>query len=212
MFSMIWQIIFIGILVVASYFIMKKAYKKALLTMGSMTILFYLVSTKIMAIILMQPLLVDEIEGNATAVVVLGSNNEDDRILKGLSLAQEKELPVIFSGIRDDSVEIIRKFKVISTIMEMNSLTTYENAKNTQFLLEPMKVEKIYLVTSEEHMYRAKTIFEKMNIKVLPVVSRPMDLDIDIMSFAAKIKYFAMNNAIVYEYLALIYYKYMERI
>jgi uncharacterized SAM-binding protein YcdF (DUF218 family) len=212
MFSMIWQIIFIGILVVASYFIMKKAYKKALLTMGSMTILFYLVSTKIMAIILMQPLLVDEIEGNATAVVVLGSNNEDDRILKGLSLAQEKELPVIFSGIRDDSVEIIRKFKVISTIMEMNSLTTYENAKNTQFLLEPMKVEKIYLVTSEEHMYRAKKIFEKMNIKVLPVVSRPMDLDIDIMSFAPKIKYFAMNNAIVYEYLALIYYKYMERI
>lgn len=213
MLIIIWQSLFIGVGVMVSYLIVKKAYRKALICVVGVTVLFYLVSTKFLAMLLIQPLLVENENMEAAVIVVLGSNNEDDRILKGLSFAEEKKIPIIFSGIRDDSVELIKKFKTVSTVFEMNSSTTYENAINTKQILELMKIGKrIYLVTSQEHMYRAEKVFEKMNIHVSPIVSREMNKRVDTSAFLPKIKYFVMNNAIIYEYFALIFYRYTEKI
>lgn len=53
-------------------------------------------------------------------------------------------------------------------LLEEESCNTYENAFNSSKLLKERGVHKIYLVTHAFHMPRAKLLFEKFGMQVIP--------------------------------------------
>ena len=133
----------------------------------------------------------------AEAIIVLGGstyppnyprqwpevNEAGDRVLYGAKLYREKRAPkVILSGGRIEwkdggQAEAIDMRTLMETmgvpfkdiLLEPDSLNTYENARNVKKLLEEEKLEgRFLLVTSAMHMPRAKAIFDKQDINVIP--------------------------------------------
>ena len=66
--------------------------------------------------------------------------------------------------------EILRTMGVPAgvIVMEPRSRNTWENAVETQVLLEEMGAQSVILVTSALHMPRAAAIFHKLEIPILP--------------------------------------------
>lgn len=58
-------------------------------------------------------------------------------------------------------------------IAEGTSLNTFQNAVNTKLILDSIGVSKVLLITSALHMKRAKAIFEKQGIEVVPFSTDP---------------------------------------
>lgn len=115
-----------------------------------------------------------------------GSKNElssisKDRLLKGIMMARENGMPLIFSGgvgvgyeetsEADVALEFVRKFEGIDFIQEKDARTTYENGLEIKKWLEDTDYSKIYLVTSAIHMKRSMKVFDKADINYIPVVS-----------------------------------------
>ncbi|MCM1983616.1 YdcF family protein [Lyngbya confervoides] len=133
----------------------------------------------------------------ASAIVVLGGstypptpprqgpevNEAGDRILYAARLYREGRAPkVILSGGRiawkgGGQAEAIDMQTLMATmgvpteavILEPDSLNTYENARNVRELLQRSGIRgKLLLVTSASHMPRAKAIFLKQGMTVIP--------------------------------------------
>jgi len=115
------------------------------------------------------------------------------RLMYGIMVARKFDLPIIFTGTtfeieavqesirelnnnlalhleRSSSGKITPHFSIIYT---GNTLTTRENAdKTTQlFKTQHITAPKIYLVTSATHMRRAKALFEKQGVQVIPAAT-----------------------------------------
>ena len=133
----------------------------------------------------------------ADAIIVLGGstyapnyprqwpevNEAGDRVLYGAKLYREGHAPkVILSGGRIEwkdggQAEAIDMRTLMTTmgvptqdtILETESLNTYENARNVRKVLQENELKgEMLLVTSAMHMPRAKAIFKKQKIDVIP--------------------------------------------
>ena len=133
----------------------------------------------------------------ADAIVVLAGNvNFDDRAGTKLQLGDETlyrcwhalqlyrragSCRIIVAGGRVPGViaeqtlaEMMRDFfvtigvPITDVVLEEQSTTTYENARNTAKLMPTLGSERVFLVTSATHMHRAERCFTRQNMKVVP--------------------------------------------
>jgi len=178
--------IFIILLLLAAIFS-----RKFKLTLFISAIIFYLLSTKMGANFLLEPLESISSKGvkNINAVVILGGGSNSNAIYKAyddafkrevyaIKLAKQTSLPLIFSGgglEKNEAKNFLSDYKKIfndynlTIYLEPNSLNTAQNAKFTSKLFSDKNLTKnIYLVTSAYHMKRAQDLFEKEGFKVEP--------------------------------------------
>ncbi len=132
----------------------------------------------------------------AEAIVILGGgissanyprsipevNEAGDRVIYGAKLYRDGKAPLVIpSGGRinwlsqgkpesADMATLLEMMGVPSSaiIEEPKSLNTYENAVNVQKILDQKSIKEILLVTSAFHLPRARLIFEKLGMKVIP--------------------------------------------
>ena len=177
--------------------------------------LLYVLSLKVTYLLLLQPLDVNPavLSPQCKAIVVLGGRDDYDRILKGLEISQYNNTkPIIFSGVHKKYKNVVKSFDLGNVVFEDRSKNTYQNAKFTKQLLSKRDIDSICLVSSQTHLFRAKRVYEKFNLKVLPIVSAKVSKHIHLGSFLPDLKYFNLNIAAIYEYLAIVYYKLNKRI
>ena len=104
------------------------------------------------------------------------------RLRTGARLAKVTHLPILVTGGRPDKVkpDDLPEGKLMAMILEKElqtpvkwiedqSNTTQENAKFSAKILKQNQIDTIYLVTHVTHMPRSKMIFEKEELKVIPV-------------------------------------------
>ena len=146
----------------------------------------------------------------ADAIVVLGGatksispprsladlNEHGDRIIRAAQLYKQEKAPlIILSGGRidwygngnseaQDMAEILELMGIPTEaiLQEGESFNTYENAINTQKIIEKKKIESILLVTSAFHTPRALQIFRRLGIKTTPA---PTDFFVSEQDIAA---------------------------
>jgi uncharacterized SAM-binding protein YcdF (DUF218 family) len=104
------------------------------------------------------------------------------RLRTGARLAKVNHLPILVTGGRPDKVkpDDLPEGNLMAMILEKElqtpvkwiedqSNTTQENAKFSAKILKQNQIDTIYLVTHVTHMPRSKMIFEKEELKVIPV-------------------------------------------
>lgn len=238
-FSKIFTYIFLppGIFIAALFaaYVYAKKFKKIFL---SLALLFWFLSTDFAPYILLNPLeskVFKKSGSNPVAVVVLGGGEEKgvksfptmpgatERILKGMILAYQKDLPLIYTGCENlnakKSIEEInsgfnlgfsfgKALKPKSYIIEGKSKNTYQNAKYTKELFKRFGIENpdIYLVTSAYHMPRSYKIFNRFGFKIIPVKTdyKVGKIDIDFWSIFPKMKNLRNSYLAIHEYFGLL--------
>jgi uncharacterized SAM-binding protein YcdF (DUF218 family) len=109
-------------------------------------------------------------------------NEQGDRLLYAAKLYQDGLAPlIIVAGGRidwrnggtpeaEDMAELLQLMGVppSAIIKEPNSLNTYENAVNVKQILTEKGINQVLLVTSASHMTRAKLVFQRQNINIIP--------------------------------------------
>lgn len=156
---------------------------------------------------------------NAGAIVVLGGgissatyprpmpevSEAGDRVLYGAKLYRDGKAPIVIpSGGRIDwlgggipeSTDMATLLEMMGVpdsaiIEEPKSLNTYENAVNVQKILDQKGIKEVLLVTSAFHMPRARLVFEKLGMKVIPA---PTDFSVT----EEKINDFTLGTILVY--------------
>jgi uncharacterized SAM-binding protein YcdF (DUF218 family) len=104
------------------------------------------------------------------------------RLRTGARLAKVTDLPILATGGRPDKVkpDDLPEGQLMAMVLEQElqtpvkwiedqSNTTQENAKFSAKILKQNQIDTIYLVTHVWHMPRSKRIFEKEELKVIPV-------------------------------------------
>jgi len=104
------------------------------------------------------------------------------RVRTGARLAKVMDLPILVTGGRPDKVKpddlpegqlmamiLEKELQTPTKWIEDQSNTTQENAKFAAKILKQNQIDTIYLVTHVWHMPRSKMIFEKEELKVIPV-------------------------------------------
>jgi uncharacterized SAM-binding protein YcdF (DUF218 family) len=104
------------------------------------------------------------------------------RLRTGARLAKVTHLPILVTGGRPDKVKpddlpegglmamiLEKELQTPVKWIEDQSNTTQENAKFSAKILKQNQIDTIYLVTHVTHMPRSKMIFEKEELKVIPV-------------------------------------------
>ena len=165
---------------------------------------FYLLSNSYVADWLLKPLETPfnkplHLGKKADAVIVLGggsvagsanlplANGAYKRVIWGLMIAKQTDLPLYFSGagtykkyteadaFTDSMNEIKTNLKVdnISLHVETKSLDTYQNAKFSKQMFLEQGIEKptIYLVTSAYHMKRSIALYKHFGFEIIPAAT-----------------------------------------
>jgi uncharacterized SAM-binding protein YcdF (DUF218 family) len=154
-----------------------------------------------------------------------------DRVIYGAQIYQEGKAPyIIATGGRipwlgkvttseaEDMALLLQRLGVPreAIIKEEKSLNTRQNALFTQKILQQRGINTIILVTSGYHMPRAKRVFEKLGITVIPAatdfLSQPsgknnFNLANVILSLMPDAKSLQMTTMALKEYLGLVIYK-----
>ena len=110
------------------------------------------------------------------------SKEEMERLRMGARLSKLTQALILVTGGRPDrsSVNDLPEAQLMAKVLEQElgvqatwiedqSNTTQENAKFSAKILRENQIDTIYLVTHNWHMPRSKMIFEKENLKVIPV-------------------------------------------
>ncbi len=219
--------IFILTLMLAAFLI-----KKRRVLFFAMALLFYLLSTKYIANILLAPLEnITYKDSNASIVVVLGGGSNINDIIKAdneafkrefvaFLLAKKRDLSMVFSGggkRGEEALAAKRDFALLQNISfskikiyyENQSRNTKENALYSKILFEKEHLPKdIYLVTSAYHMPRAKFYFENAGFRVVAKVSNYyQDYSYEFYDFLPQMKYFSYSYKAIHEYIGLLFAK-----
>ena len=130
------------------------------------------------------------------------------RLLKGLAVARNSKLPLIYSGYEykyaKKSIDFIRKnFEIdVKVIYEGKSKNTFQNGKQCSKLL---KNREIFLVTSAYHMPRAYKIFKYFGFKIVPIKTDfKTKKEFDKFSFFPKMGNLNDSYLAIHEYLGLL--------
>lgn len=218
-----------GIFIIALIFagVWCKRFRWLFVTLGLM---FYLLSIKPVANLLLEPLEnIRYADSNASSVVVLGGGANTDAIIKaypdafkrefyGFYLAKEKGLPLIFSagGVKQtkeansakSDFSLMQKLSnsKIAIYYEDKSLNTKQNAKFSAKLFDRLKLPKnIYLVTSAYHMKRAIIYFKKAGFKVTPkAVDFKVEKECNFYDYLPKMRNFANSYKAIHEYIGIL--------
>lgn len=130
-------------------------------------------------------------DSGAGAVVVLGGGAYFDgrglvwpreaaslRALVGVSAARRLNLPILYSGgvpRADMPVEAPALARLlpgpVETIIEDRSRNTYENAIQTKALLAERGIDRIVLVTSAKHSWRAEATFRSAGLDLAEIIT-----------------------------------------
>jgi len=146
-----------------------------------------------------------------------------DRLLKGIMIARENDMPLIYTGgvgvgysdISEAGVaeEFVNNFDNIEFILENKAQTTYENGLKIKEWLIERQYEQIYLVTSAIHMKRSIGVFNNLEIDYIPVVSNySYSHNLSWLDYLPNRGCLRANMQAVHEWIGLIWYKINNRI
>jgi uncharacterized SAM-binding protein YcdF (DUF218 family) len=121
-------------------------------------------------------------EGAAPAILVSGGNLEFSQA-RGTSPAEEMTELLTLTGVPKEVIW-----------QQPKSQNTYEDALYSAEILQEKGIEKIILVTSAMHMPRAKALFEKHGISVIPA---PVDFTITEKNWEGAFKP-GIDEAVIY--------------
>ncbi len=139
------------------------------------------------------------------------------RLLYGIMLAKQYNLPIIYTGGYRDPEAVIETVQELNKMLDLNltmpkkfmhrfslyleteSRNTHENALFTKAFLNKAGISnpQICLVTSAFHMLRANMIFQKVGFKTIPA---PTDFK---AVLASNLNWLPETNALQLSYLAL---------
>ena len=107
-----------------------------------------------------------------------------DRLNYGAFLARRTGLPLLVSGAPVEALvmqtSLQRDFGITVRWVENRSRDTYQNARFSQQILNPLGIKRIVLVTMSTHMWRAAQEFTQAGFAVTPAPSgltTPRELD-----------------------------------
>jgi uncharacterized SAM-binding protein YcdF (DUF218 family) len=134
-------------------------------------------------------------------------SEQGDRLLYAVKLYKDGLAPVIIaSGGRiewknggtpeaQDMVELLQLMGIPESVVipEPNSLNTYENAVNVKQILTEKGINQVLLVTSALHMPRAKLIFQRQNINIIPAPTDFIVSEDDLISLNRNTQAFLLN-------------------
>ena len=196
----------------------------------SLAVIFYLLSIKPIANLLLTPLeSISFSNTKADAVVVLAGGSNYSGVIKAYPdafkrefyafyLAQNKNLPLIFTGggkgKQSEADSAKSDFKLLqklsnsklSIYYENKSLNTKQNAKFTAQLFKKLKLSKnIYLVTSAYHMKRAIIYFKSVGFKVIPkAVNFKVEKAYNFYDYLPNINNFKNSYLAIHEYIGIL--------
>lgn len=157
---------------------------------------------------------------------VLALNDAAERMVEGLAMAlRYPDAKLVFSGhsaalLETDASEVqvnaafieLMQFDPARVIYEDRSRNTFENALNSQELLDPQVDDVWILITSAMHMPRAMGIFGKLGWRVIPY---PTDYQTTVdMRFITEFDLSArlvLLDAVTREYVGLLAYYLLDR-
>jgi uncharacterized SAM-binding protein YcdF (DUF218 family) len=157
---------------------------------------------------------------DAQAIVILGGGGARDyapeyrgptpeyvlleRLSYGAFVARHTGLPILVTGAPREAVtmqtSLVRDFGVPVRWVENQSRDTFENARYTARMLKPEGIERIVLITSSTHLWRAAHEFEDAGFEVVPApqgVWAPRDMQA--LRFIPGAAGLERSNAAVYE-------------
>ncbi len=218
-----------GIFIIALIFagIWSKRFKWFFITLG---VIFYLLSIKPVANLLLEPLeSITYADTNASSVLVLGGGANSSAILKaypgafkrefyGFYLAKEKGLPLVFSGGGTKRIKEANSAKSDFALMqklsnsklkiyyEDKSLNTKQNAQYSAKLFTKLKLTKnIYLVTSAYHMRRAIIYFKKAGFIISPkAVDYRVDKEYNFYDYLPNMNSLKNSYLAIHEYIGIL--------
>jgi uncharacterized SAM-binding protein YcdF (DUF218 family) len=155
---------------------------------------------------------------NADLIVVLGGDDNGERVKEGVSLYRKGySKKFIMSGgsvaWNVNAAENMRKQATFmsvpdnSIIIEKESESTLENAKFSLPIAEKEGAKKVILVTSPMHSRRARRVFNKLFLsKGIKIISWPVKIEDSKFNPAKWWTRHEDTQAVIWEYVALTYY------
>ncbi|KAF2955374.1 YdcF family protein [Marinitoga sp. 38H-ov] len=144
------------------------------------------------------------------------------RLFVGYELHKKTNFPIVISGGKPPNTDYIPEAFVMrdylvrlgvspsNIIIEQEAQTTEENAKYIKNLLDSIKINRIFLVTSAIHMPRSYKIFSNYlyNIEIVPIPSNYLITreKITWIDFKPDISALEANAMALHEYIGLIFY------
>lgn len=146
-----------------------------------------------------------------------------DRLLKGILIARENNMPLIYTGgvgvgyekisEADVAKEFVNNFDNIEFIQEKAAQTTYENGLEIKKWMKENQYDQIYLVTSAIHMKRSMGVFDNLDINYIPVVSNySYSHNLSWLDYLPCRGCLRANMQAVHEWIGLIWYKINSRL
>ena len=117
---------------------------------------------------------------------VMALSNGSNRLFHALKLFKVGKAPLLIAsggnrpGLISEAQVMARLLSELGVprdaiLVETGSRNTYQNAVNTQAILEAQGIDRVLLVTSAFHMRRAVAVFRALEIDVLPA---PTDYEV----------------------------------
>ncbi len=220
--------IYILVFVFMALFLRKK--KILYILSLSAALSMYLISVEPFKDLLFYPLeknfpIPKRLQGDVIVVLGGGSYNSGylkassyKRLITGFFLYRKTGKPLILSG--GSAIGVIPEAKIMKELLiefgvskehiytDLKSRDTRENALYVKKLCERLKCERIILVTSAFHMFRAKRSFEKIGFEVQPY---PTDFKFEgkynLYSLFPKYSVFYDSSIAIREYLGILFYE-----
>jgi uncharacterized SAM-binding protein YcdF (DUF218 family) len=171
---------------------------------------------------------------SAQAIVILGCGTyinapeyegldtvKDDELARlryGAKLQRETQLPILVSGgkpLGNDTAEaeqmrqvLEQEFHVPVRWIEDNSNTTFENARNSQRILQSAGIKRVLLVTHAIDMPRAAMIFRKFGVEVVEAPTLfTTHFNTTVLSFLPDAGALAKTKRLCHELIGILWYK-----
>jgi len=93
-----------------------------------------------------------------------------------------------------------------TTILETDSLNTYQNAVNTAILVRNSGWRRVLLVTSETHLLRSYAVFSAENVEVAGMLAANNTTEISISDVVPSMTAFGIWRQSLKEYIGICWY------
>ena len=142
------------------------------------------------------------------------SNSTLERVLIANKMANDLSVPIVISGGKtiadaDSEASVVRRnLKLYNSLIEQDSLNTYESAINLKTICAKQNGLAL-LITSELHSLRSYLTFKTQGCNVLTYDYQNKHKEkkaINMLNFIPSLNALSKVNALIYEYIALIYY------